>query len=226
MKSREAKIFLSQSAGRLHYSLYSHRKCKCTTSTSPCCITHRLFKTPTFNREGVKNNIGATDKHPTPFTSMPSVSILGRCYKTKELNTCVHEKEDIWKDVCWSIMKTVWRYSNCCEAVYLYLLDNAMLRWLCALWGQRVEHVGIVLTVLSHKKKRVAGHWLPTSGGYFMIWAIWIWERIRKEQTSAAKGQLRCFHLCLTVLGLLIFKRIKSCMKRGGFLPLFFLQVY
>lgn len=63
---------------------------------------------------------------------MPLVSLLGWCYPTKELNTCVHEKEDIWKGVCWSIMKTVWHYSDRREPLYLYLLDNAMFRWLYA----------------------------------------------------------------------------------------------
>lgn len=40
-----------------------------------------------------ENNIGATDTHPLPFTSMSSVSILGRCCQTKEPNACVYEKE-------------------------------------------------------------------------------------------------------------------------------------
>lgn len=39
--------------------------------------------------------------------------------------------------LCWSIMKTVWQYSNLQEPLYLYLLDSAMFRWLCALCGQR-----------------------------------------------------------------------------------------
>lgn len=55
------------------------------------CIS---FSKEQHSIEREKNNIGATDKHPIPFTSMPSVSIPGRCFHTKEPNACVHEKEE------------------------------------------------------------------------------------------------------------------------------------
>lgn len=96
------------------------------------CPVAWLYNSYAFQKS--KNSMGGkTEQHPIPFTSMPSVSILGWCYRTKELNTCVHEKEHIWKGVCWSIMKIVWHYSNCSEALYLYLPDNAMFTLLCTL---------------------------------------------------------------------------------------------
>lgn len=93
------------------------------TASCPVALLYNSYAF--FRRAKILWGVGKTEQRPIPFTSMPSVSILGWCCRTKELNTCVHEKEHIWKGVCWSIMKIVWHYSNCSEALYLYLPDNA-----------------------------------------------------------------------------------------------------
>lgn len=51
---------------------------------------------------------------------------------------CSWKGAHLKRGVCWSIMKIVWHYSNCSEALYLYLPDNAMFTWLCTLWEQRL----------------------------------------------------------------------------------------
>lgn len=48
----------------------------------------------------------------------------------KRTKYIVCEKEDVVTlGVRWSIMKTVWHYSNCSQPLYLYFLDNAMCGW-------------------------------------------------------------------------------------------------
>lgn len=59
-----------------------------------CGGFHACFSKEQHSIARQKNSIGTTEKHPIPFTSMPSVSILGRCYRTKGLNARVHEKEE------------------------------------------------------------------------------------------------------------------------------------
>lgn len=59
-----------------------------------CGGFHACFSKEQHSIARQKNSIGTTEKHPIPFTSMPSVSVLGRCYRTKGLNARVHEKEE------------------------------------------------------------------------------------------------------------------------------------
>lgn len=70
----------------MYVSIYATTLC-----TLQNCIS---FSKEQHSIEREKNNIGAADKHPIHFTSMPSVSIPGPCFQTKEPNACVHEKEE------------------------------------------------------------------------------------------------------------------------------------
>lgn len=55
---------------------------------------HTCFSKEQHSIARQKNNIWTTDKHPIPFTSTPSLSILGRRDWTKGLNARVGEKEE------------------------------------------------------------------------------------------------------------------------------------
>lgn len=105
-----------------------------STVRCACCISHMLFKSAAFNGEGGQywyNRPTSNTFHLTALSLYSRLMLPNK--RTKYMCS--------WKGAhlkgCWSIMKTVWHYSNCCEPLYLYLLDNAMFRWLCVLWGQR-----------------------------------------------------------------------------------------
>lgn len=139
---------------------------------------------------------------------MPSASILGWCYQTKEQNTHVHEKEDIAKGVCWSITKTVGHYSNCREPLYLYFLDNAMFRWLKINSGRENDCIvlrkGTLIAFKQHSRSDMTNMKGEITGPRY--------------SSSNKKGHPNCFHFLFLSSALLTLSMgLKSCMKKKLF---------
>lgn len=127
---------------------------------------------------------------------------------------CSWKGAHLKRGVCWSIMKIVWHYSNCSEALYLYLPDNAMFTWLCTLWEQRLAGKNFLcgLNGLVKDKKKNRGHWLTESRPHFVIWLIWMkgGEKHRNKLVSAPIFHWECFHRSLIILSIFLLIPLQS----------------
>lgn len=128
------------------------------------------------------NNINTAEAHLIPFTFDA----------TKQKNNMnVAEKKHTGKGVFWSIIKTVWHCRNCSQLAYLYFLGNVMFRWLkpkgwCRKLLYNLESAVVEISTLIANDQN-----------------LWWNDKYEWKKNAVSsrnkKGQLRCFHLCLSI---------------------------